>query len=416
MSPEGFPLVVFGGSEGRDKTTTKRDRDRALPAGEGKQERKDEHSIDPHDSMCMLNPYDVRCIVGVRQVEEGVDEPDGRLRRLLDEQPASRSKDPAPISTLPVPVVGVSRTPEDDNNDDDRWYNENTSGNINTNIQGNVLTISDGHSNVLSQLTQRSKLEVFLFTVLFGIFSAWFLWKRVGNGREKGKKRASAVDREPENPVVEETYLDQDHLINDTSITLLDTVHPAVSSQPPPSPVIMNGHADPINDITNTPIPSRPSTPIRKRQSSIPSNPNPPLPISRKSTPLLSQIPLPSAAGDDNEDSDAEAEVENGAGAAATPGKRKARRGKRGKKKKGPVLGGEDVGNGVNGGDEKDKEKAVDKDLEGGGGEKPSSLILTTSSPKPPAPPTPSLTVSDTILGMFLPFHFSSFFKKQTNS
>ena len=403
MSPEGFPLVVFGGSEARDKTTIKRDRDRdrkALPAGEGK---KDEDIIDPHDSVCMLNPYDVRCIVGVRQVEEGVDEPDGRLKRLLDEPPAPRLNRPVPISTVPVPVVGMGRTPEEDNNDDERWINENTSGNINTNRPGGVLTISDGHSNFLSQLSQRSKLEVFLFTVLFGIFSAWFLWKRVSSGGENATKGATAVDHEPENPVVvEETYLERDHLINDASATLLDngtTVHPTLRP-----PVIMNGHADPINNITNTPTPpSRPLTPNHKHLAS-----NSPVPISRKSTPLLSQISLPSAAGvtDDNEDSDAEAETENGAGAPATPGKRKARRGKRGKKKRPTALGGEEVGNGVNGSDEKDKEKVVDKDLEGGGGgEKPSSIILTTSSPKPLPPPTPSLTVSDTILGIF----FNSF-------
>ena len=427
MSPEGFPLVVFGGNEARDKTATKRDRDRdrkTLPAREGKQEKKVPHEriIDPHDSMCMLNPYDVRCIVGVRQVE-GVDEPDGRLKRLSDGPPAPRLKGPAPIPTV---VVGVGRTPED-NNDDERWYNENTSGNINTNRPGDILTISDGRLNVLSRLSHRSKLEVFLFTVLFGIFSAWFLWKRVANGGEKAGKRGSVVevvDHGPENPVVEETHLQRDHLLNDTSINLLDnrmTVHPTISSPPPP--VIMNGHADPINDITNTPIPisqSRPLSPNHNRQSSIPlpatSNPNPPPPISRRSTPLLSQIPLPSAAGvvDDNEDSDAEGEAENGAGAAATPGKRKTRRGKRGKKKKPTILGGEEVGNGVNGSDEKDKaekEKLADKDLEGGG-EKPSSLILTTSSPKPPALSTPSLTVSDTVLGMFCPFIPHLFYEK----
>lgn len=402
MSPEGFPLVVFGGSEARDKTT-KRDRDRdrkALPAREGKQEKKDPHEqiIDPHDSMCLLNPYDVRCIVGVRQVE-GVDEPDGRLKRLLDGPSVPGLKGPAPISTVPVPVVGVGHTPED-NNDDERWYNENTSGNVNTNRQGEVLTISDGRSNVLSRLSHRNKLEVFLFTVLFGVLSAWFLWKRVANGGEKSRKRATVVEmvnHVPENPVAEETYLERDHLINDTSITLLDNgtmVHPTMSSPPPPPSVIMNGHAYPTNDITNTPIPippSIPSTPNLKRQFSISlpvtSNPNSP-------------IPLPSAAGitDDNEDSDAEAETETGAGAAAIPGKRKARRGKRGKKKKPTVLVGEEVGNGSDEKDKAEKEKMVDKDLEG---EKPSSLILTTSSPKPPAPPTPSLTVSDTILGMF---------------
>jgi hypothetical protein len=40
-----------------------------------------------------------------------VDGPDGRLKRLLEGPPASSLKGPVPISTVPVPVVGVGRTP-----------------------------------------------------------------------------------------------------------------------------------------------------------------------------------------------------------------------------------------------------------------------------------------------------------------
>ena len=398
MSPEGFPLVVFGGNEAKDKTTTKRDRDRkTLPAGER------EKKV-PHDLMCMQNPFDLRCIVGVRQVED-VDGPDGRLKRLLDGPSASPLKGPASISTTPLPVVGVGRTPEDNN--DDRWYNENTSGNSNANRPGDILTISDGHSNVLTRLSQRSKLEVFGFTILFCVFSAWYLWKRVANGEGQERRRATVgevVEADEHEHRLQNPVVEGDHsMINNTSIAqiaLLDngTIHP--------TPVIMNGHADPINDIMNVPIPilPTPSTPNLKPRSSIPlptnSNLNPPpLPISQIPVPVLSQISLSSAGpADDNEDSDVEAEVENGAGAATISGKRKARRGKRGKKKKPGVSGGEEGGNEVNGSGEKDqadKERAVDKDLEE---EKPSSLILTTSSLKP-ATPTPSLTVSDTILG-----------------
>jgi hypothetical protein len=66
MSPERFPLVVFGGDGGKDKTTTKRYKGQALPAGEGEKKVSHDDVIDPHDSMCMQNPYDLRCIVGVR--------------------------------------------------------------------------------------------------------------------------------------------------------------------------------------------------------------------------------------------------------------------------------------------------------------------------------------------------------------
>ena len=118
MSPERFPLVVFGGNEAKDKLPTERDRDenrKALPAGEG--EKKATHA-DIIDMRCMLNPYDLPCIVGVRQVED-VDGLDGRLKKLLDGPPASSLKGPAPIFAVAVPVVGVGRTTDD--SDGDQW-------------------------------------------------------------------------------------------------------------------------------------------------------------------------------------------------------------------------------------------------------------------------------------------------------
>lgn len=410
MSPEGFPLVVFGGNEPKGKTAMLRDR-KTLPTGKGE---KNEEVISPHESTCMLNPYDTRCIVGVRQVEDG-DGSEGRLKRLLDGPPLPRAAPLLNGSAAPISTVPVARPPGDDI-DDERWYNENTSNRVE-----DVLTIPGGRSNILSRLNQAGKWEALLLTILFGVFSAWFLWKRVG--RKEGKK-ATVEDHRRENRVLDKTHMERDHentsLTNGTPSssfqnTLLENetaVHRTMSTPPPPPPspppVIMNGHANPINDITifPTPILPTPSTPKRAFSIPLPSNTNP-LPISQTTTPLLSPTPLPSTpttAGvtdDNNEDSDAEAEVENGAGATTTPGKRKARRGKRGKKKRPGVLGGEEVGSGS--GDNKAEKEKADKDLEGG--EKASSLILTTSSPKLPATPTPSLIVSDTILGTFHPFH-----------
>ncbi len=89
------------------------------------------------------------------------------------------------------------------------------------------------------------------------------------------------------------------------------------------------------------------------------------------------------AETEDGDDSDGEADT----GAAATPGKRKNRRGKRGKKKKGITIAN---------GDSTDKDKETEAEVEKE--EKPSSIVLTTSSPKPIV--QPSLFVSDTVLGM----------------
>ena len=357
--------------------------------------------------MCMLNPHDIRCIVGVRQVEDGYG-PEGRLKRLLDGPPLPPLKDSTPV---PVPVVGIGRTAgKDDRKDDERWwYNENTSGN--TNRPTDVLTISDGRSAILSRLSQPGgPLEAVVFTILFGVFSAWFLWKRVGvKGSEK---RTSVVEEEDHHRP--ETHMEHDRestslMINGTSQnTLLDNaVHPMISPLPPP--VIMNGHADHMNDIMNTPVSIPPPTPLTSNEFSISLSHNAPLPISRTSTPLVPPIPLPSTptaaaapgATDDNEDSDAEGDVENGVGGVATPGKRKARRGKRGKKKKPGVLGGDE---GIGGGSDKVEKGKADKDPEGE--EKSPSLVLTTSSPKISATPEPSLIVSDVVLGMFPFFVF----------
>ncbi|KAF8802390.1 hypothetical protein BYT27DRAFT_6766807 [Phlegmacium glaucopus] len=403
MSPESFPLVVFGGNEYKDKTTKTRDK-KSLPAGEGKEDESPEDVINPHESTCMLNPYDIRCIVGVRRVENGGG-PEERLKSLLDGPPLPRG--PLNGSAAPISAVPVGRTPGDDN-DDKRWHNENTSNRVQ-----DIIAISDGRANILPQL---NKLETLLSTILFAVFSAWFLWKRVGMkvnlAGEKERKRTTVEEEEEQDrhPIGHMERDQENTSINGTASspsspfenTLLDNetgVHPAMSTPPP---VLMNGHADPINDLTNTPttIPPTPSPNLKREFSiSLPSNLDP-LPISQTPIPLLPQTPLPSTPTtatpgviDDNEDSEAEVEPENGAGAITTPGKRKARRGKRGKKKRPGVLGGEEVGSGGSGGDKAEKDRDAD------GGEKASSLILTTSSPKPLATPIPSLTVSDTILG-----------------
>ena len=90
MNPERFPLIVFGGNEAEDKLPAERDTDenrKALPAGEGGKKKLMLMSL-IIDMRCMLNLYNLRCIVGVRQVED-VDGLDGRLKKFLDGPPKS---------------------------------------------------------------------------------------------------------------------------------------------------------------------------------------------------------------------------------------------------------------------------------------------------------------------------------------
>jgi serine/threonine-protein kinase/endoribonuclease IRE1 len=147
--------------------------------------------------------------------------------------------------------------------------------------------------------------------------------------------------------------------------SLLDT--PTPKAKPSSILVNKNGHGQPDE---------------RKKELSInlpPSTPTPPAPN------VITATPVPDGVADDGDDSDVEGE----GGVPATPGKRKARRGKRGKKKKTGSVAVNASGEGV------DKEDEGEKQEE----KKPSSLVLTTSSPKPLVAPQPSLVVSDTILG-----------------
>ena len=144
MSPERYPLVIFGGGERYGLEGEAR---RGV-GGKGRQ-----HALDPpttrggdreengDSDACLLNPYDVHCLIGVRPLEEG-DGIEGRMRRLLDgpktasssfSSSSSSSSSSIPAAQQPIVVEVGQQQP---------WGGENENASGNTGVS--VPTIEDG--------------------------------------------------------------------------------------------------------------------------------------------------------------------------------------------------------------------------------------------------------------------------------
>ncbi|CAA7269916.1 unnamed protein product [Cyclocybe aegerita] len=333
MSPDKYPLVVFGGSardkiDGKGKKGGKR---RTLdPPHSG--DAGDYSEVETEDDKCLRNPYDVRCLVGVRPLEEE-DRYEGRRKRLLDgpktqtpplQQPMRGSDNPlvievaqgwdAPDNASGKPRLGL---PERDE----------TSG--------------------------RNFWEPLVVTLVFGLVSAWFLWRKAKGKIAKAFQEAILREQRKERA---EQNGDVQLLENAVEVPLEQTPSTTGSNSALP-----NGSVK--KDTPTLPLPATPT----------PATPS-----------LDTPTPLPDTATPTglDEGDDSEGEVD---GVSPTPGKRKARRGRRGKKKKPGVVGSSNSG----GADDEEKEEEE---------KKPSSSLILTSSPKPVVQ-QPSLIVSDTILG-----------------
>ncbi|KAF8153220.1 hypothetical protein B0H34DRAFT_800449 [Crassisporium funariophilum] len=397
MTPERFPLVVFGGSSGgKEGHVGTRLRERLLDGPrvggryndrEEEEEGEEEDETDP----CMRNPYDTYCLTGVRRVDSsGV--PDSRLKRLLDGVPSVPG--PPSLSNRGAVVVGVGR------NEVFTPGNENTSGG---GVNRDRLAIGDGRPETEMAGGWGQGWEAWVVTMVFGVVSVWFLWRRVGGkvGRRwregvqalKREERAGSslgvnVDGPHENGSAQE----QGVLVDGNANADVD-----IDSMPYSKTKNSNGLHIPL---PSTPL--TPSTPLPSLDKPLPSTPTQPQPPFSPSTPSTAVPSTPATAtpkDDDADDTDPEAE-EGGSGAPATPGKRKPRRGKRGKKKKTVVVDedvegakrGEKGGETGRGEEQKEYGKGVEEGKEG-------SLVLTSSSAEVMMADTPSLVVSDTILG-----------------
>ncbi|KIM41614.1 hypothetical protein M413DRAFT_445589 [Hebeloma cylindrosporum] len=347
MSPERYPLVIFGGSERQQDTQE------GSKGGVGRQKALDPPSSpggDGGDDGCLLNPYDLHCLTGVRPLEEG-DGVEGRMRRLLDGPKAVSSSSSIPAGQQPL----VPHQPPSS------WGGENENSSENTGV--GVPTIDDGSppqaphgssrwlGSILTSIPAYSSArhsdggmwDGVLVGLVFGLVTIWLVWVKAKWRGEKKKRVKVSENME----VQGETTANGDATpqLQETNAEVLP---------------IGNGH--PQQQLSSD-LP--PATPTLGTPTLNISKPLPDVPIPAS---------LKAAAEDEGDDSDAEGEN----GVLATPGRRKARRGKRGKKKK--------AANGDGG----------DKDE---GEEKPSSSPSLVLTPKLPVVTQPSLIVSDTILG-----------------
>lgn len=364
MSPDHYPLVVFGGPErynqgrlldapgrqleyrddGDDEDEEGEDHGRVPTAvDEITRLRKQRQRMDERKrEACGEDSYssrDRRCLVGVRRLEDG-DGHESRMRRLLD-GPVRGEVGPEVLSNGSTPV-------DDDEEELDPG-----------------LGIVTGAGWVEEA---RRFWEAVVVSVVVGILSVWFVVRRF---KKKVQKRLRVLVEEEERRAEE------------------DVMTPTPSTAEIPTTPLTAGPVD-VQEPVQSPIPNGfEDSPKSKKDSAQ----------------LLPPI------ADDGDESGGDGEGDNDP--VATPGKRKGRRGKRGKKKKAGAIAG---GGGGGGGEDVEEEKklngaahvngpAVVKEVEPPSPRPQTSLVIT-SSPKP-APTGPSLIVSDTILGTLMSFHYS---------
>ncbi|GLB39832.1 putative protein with domain in protein kinases, N-glycanases and other nuclear proteins [Lyophyllum shimeji] len=350
MSPARFPLVAFGGSERPpnyrliDAATPSEamDLDELPPAVDAitkARKYKEQMRAWDRDECRGAGMYtDRRCLVGVRPLEEG-DGEEGRLKRLLDApmpMPWPGSGGAQPLGgALPAQDEAVVLLPGDE-----------VAGPVNASGEGD-----DGQEVGWAQAARGKGLEALVFTFVVGVVSLWVGVKRFRERKRASKKSVTiddAVDR-----VVE---------AKNTELTLALVPPPVTPAETPVDP-----DAAPLPPSVVLPPTSTPETPKLNGQAN-------------------------GSAGEGNGDDSDHEEAPND-DVAATPGKRKNRRGKRGKKKKIGIV----VPEAEEGEEEKTPAPAANGNVEKGS-ESPPASSLVVHSPKP-APAAPSLVVSDTILG-----------------
>jgi serine/threonine-protein kinase/endoribonuclease IRE1 len=387
MSPTRFPLVAFGGAERFGYGSGYGSRERLIEAEASEQVGDyDEHILSDVDGITKARKYrektrnmgmgagcedlysDRRCLVGVRPVDDG-DGHESRMKRLLD-GPAGR------VAGLPLPDAGQGQGQGQLANGSERGVggvgeDDNAWGRFGV---GRVA----------------SWWEALAVTIVLGVVSLWFVLRRARArvAKRSGSKKTKALVLPEEG--------EQEHDVGD--------VHPQPDFT---AGVGVGAGSVSVSGATPDAEPDMPRLPVNN-------NNNNPLQTPKQLQPQPNGHghgighgmgnggkPLPLLPADDGDESEGEGD------APVTPGKRKARRGKRGKKKK--TGTGTGVGVGLHGGEEGGEgEDGVGSGSGSGSGgnggtngapaaEETPSLVV--NSPRLPVPATPSLIVSDTILG-----------------
>ncbi|KAF7366637.1 hypothetical protein MSAN_00921600 [Mycena sanguinolenta] len=339
MSPDRFPLVVFGGGRKAKAIDPPADEPPLELPGEidaitAERKRREKAMKDRNygseDDRCMDRSSlysDRRCLVGIRPLEGGDgDGPEMRLRRLIDGVPS-------------VPPVS------------DPLENANRIMNGTVDGAGNISTEPERLPPVNSTHDVRNEQAADNLFVWKGVAFAFVvgtlgLWFGLGNARRKTST---------ESPLVLQMLSMQDAI----------------------------------------PVLTEPTTPSLLPLQEAAPPPSSPQVLATKKLP-----PLPLDVADDGEDSDRDGdEIENGHTPAVSGTKRKNRRGRRGKGKKPGTV---DVENGALDSSEKENQQEKpwqNSAVPDGNPLSPSGLSFSPTIPIKPPPVQPSLVVSDHVLG-----------------
>ncbi|KAI0058346.1 kinase-like protein [Artomyces pyxidatus] len=350
LSPDHFPLVVFGGPD------TEPGLGIDPPPG----------VMDPHEtssqtdmrSLCRSGSSDRRCSTGVRQLRA---DSRSRLARLLDGVP----------QVLPPPSTNTNQL-----------YADAEAEDATLRVGGNRSILHSWPWMIAGQQPHQigeaplADHPVAL-AVLTSIFAGLMLWvvgrKALGSSRRDAGTPAAVTAAVPDSDaiVVSTTIQEPIPVIVDVPLIAdLDTSdksHLDVPASPPP--------------VAQTPTQAEPTPQLQPRAL--------PEIVTVDSPPVQESSDPSEEAGDD--------ESEKEGDAAAVPGKRKTARRRRGKKKRG---GQKDAAADEGDVDEPEKWEVVDA----GGDSAGQNVVAAGSSnilivPPTPTPTTPSLIVSDTILG-----------------
>ena len=379
MSPERYPLVLFGGSEreserfigqngdgsGSGRRTLDPPRKGYRPDGNDEDEpvafggANERSNTDDEGSLldkCLDNPYDLRCLVGVRPIEDDGGY-EGRMKRLLEGPKPDVQQHTEPGSNVSEGqgsvVVETGRHVDDNSSGLYRDLNEG----LGLPDPGSARTWSTWFTLGSGDAGGGTFWEMVVLSLGLAVMSLWFMWKgskrRISKVLERKKDEIWLKNRPTSNQLMPLIGFDQNGTIAEELVSKPDGFDSSILS----SGVL-------IKELPPLPLSDLPDLRPSEELMSAP-------------TTALNDPPIPEYA----DDSEGETEA---TGIPVTPGKKRVRRGKRGKKKKTGAVAAADG----NEGEQEKEDSPTEK----------TSLVLMTS-PKNPMVQQPSLMVSDTILG-----------------
>jgi serine/threonine-protein kinase/endoribonuclease IRE1 len=435
MSPERYPLVVFGtgaGGKGITKRVSGEDDDEKMldaPGGGGDGDDEEQHpspdtanSIDSNLNACLnSHTHSARCLIGIRRIEEeGGYASEGRLKRLLDGPKAQgmiveqgQGLDAGEYGHGEGLIVIGGVRPED---------NQSSSGSgerhqhRSLNDQSNGFWMWLASPGLLGHWDEDgwkrrggegeggrkggTLFEALVLALGVGAASGWVVWKRI---RRSGPMLVKSESREGERKEVAQTSSGDGDSKAEQAATASSTSNGQVDKLENgffPSPPLSLSNVAKALDRVELDLKPLPDPPLGLVDDGCATDNDSPVlvPNGRPTPGLIIGVGIEDGDTEGEGDVDVPARPGHGVG----NGRKRARRGKRGKKKRPAVSSGISDGNGVVG-----QEGGEERESRDDGDERP--LVVLTNEFKRGEPlkaeqqQRSALVLSDTILGKPFP-------------